>query len=152
MTERKKPKMAWSGETEAGFTCPICAKEFKGLAAFYRHLKTAHQAGQGERTKFNNQKVELDGYVFASGKEAQRYQELMLLQRAGEIERLQVHPSWDIYVSGSHICQYTPDFAYIEKGHHIVEDVKGGKATRTPSYMLKKRLMWACHGIQVKET
>ncbi len=39
--------------------------------------------------KYKNKKVEVDGIVFDSKKEAKRYQELLLLEKAGEITDLQ---------------------------------------------------------------
>ena len=37
--------------------------------------------------KYHNRKVAIDGILFDSKKEAGRYQELLLLQQAGEISR-----------------------------------------------------------------
>lgn len=37
------------------------------------------------RRKYNNKKVTVDGIVFDSKREASRYSELIMLQRAGEI-------------------------------------------------------------------
>ena len=45
--------------------------------------------------------------------------------------------------------KYKADFRYIEKGETVVEDVKG---MRTPVYNLKRHLMKAVHGIEIRET
>jgi hypothetical protein len=42
----------------------------------------------------NAQKVALDGHVFDSKKEAARYQDLKILELAGVIEDLEVHPKY----------------------------------------------------------
>ena len=39
-------------------------------------------------TKYNNKKVVLNGITFDSQKEARRYRDLSLLERAGEIKKL----------------------------------------------------------------
>ncbi len=83
------------------------------------------------RNKFGAIKVKSDGYTFDSKAEANRYFELKLLQLAGEINDLVIHPSFVLYeseiVNGEklHSIKYTADFMYKENGRSIVEDVKG---------------------------
>lgn len=91
-----------------------------------------------------------NGIRFASKKEAARYQELMLLQRANKIEFLQTQPRFRLEVNGQLICSYVADFQYLDKEtmHVVTEDVKGIK---TAVYRLKKKLMNACHNIEIKE-
>lgn len=43
---------------------------------------------------------------------------------------------------------YEADFVYQRDGRTVVEDVKG---MRLPAYLIKKKLMWQVHGIQVIE-
>jgi hypothetical protein len=103
--------------------------------------------------KYGAKRVEIDGYVFASKKEAARYIDLKSLQRAGEIKDLELQVPFAFEYNDVRICRYTADFTYKERknGHwvEIVEDVKG-KATR--DYRLRKRLMLAFYGISVRET
>jgi len=102
-------------------------------------------------SKYRNIKVEIDGYKFDSKKEANRYQELVLLQKAGEITGLDVKPEpYSFDIDGAHICKYYPDFQYIEGSAKIVEDVKGGP--RTQVYRIKAKLMLAFYNIKVRET
>ena len=55
----------------------------------------------------------------------------------------------DIERSRHKIAKYVADFTYEDKhGNLVVEDVKG-RATAT--YRLKKKLMLACHGIEIVE-
>jgi hypothetical protein len=92
----------------------------------------------------------VNGVVFASKKEASRYMELLLLQRAGEIKELELQVKFSIDINGVHICNYFADFRYKpRRGDAVIEDVKG---MRTPVYNLKKKLMLACHGITIWET
>lgn len=108
--------------------------------------------------KYSAKATEVDGITFASQAEASRYGELKLMERAGEIISLQVHPRFDLFAYGPkgtpiQIAKYTPDFAYVDVATdtRVVEDVKGGKATKTEAYSLRKRLFEACHGIRLTE-
>lgn len=44
--------------------------------------------------KYHNRKVTVNGITFDSQKEADRYLELMLLLKAGEIDRLKLQPEF----------------------------------------------------------
>ena len=103
------------------------------------------------RNKYNAKKTEIDGFVFDSKKEARRYQDLTLLERAGEITELECQPKFPIYVNQEKVCTYIADFRYldIKENAYIVEDVKGVK---TAIYRLKKKLMKAAYGIEIRET
>ena len=102
-------------------------------------------------SKYNAKATEIDGVKFASKKEARRFSELQLLQRAGEIADLELQPRFMLHVNGRLICDYIADFSYIEKGRQVVEDVKGykgGAAWRI--FRLKQKLMKAVHDIDVQ--
>lgn len=113
---------------------------------------TETRAKYGARSKYGAVRQEVDGYRFDSKAEARRYSELRLLELAGEIHDLQVHPRWPINVNGTPICVYVADFSYRRSSIHgvgqVVEDVKG---VRTAVYKLKRRLMLAKFGIDVQE-
>ena len=98
--------------------------------------------------KYRNVKTEVDGISFASKAEAARYLELKLLLRAGKISNLEMQPRFRIEVNGFPICTYIGDFQYVENGKTIIFDTKGMK---TAVYRLKKKLMFAVHGIEVME-
>lgn len=101
------------------------------------------------RNKFNAKPTVIDGFRFASKLEASRYQELKLLEKAGEIRGLKIHPRFKLSVGEHHICAYVADFFYWDKrGALHIEDTKG---VRTASYLLKKKLMFACLGLEVEE-
>lgn len=94
--------------------------------------------------------TEVDGIKFDSGKEARRYMDLKLLERAGEIRDLRWQTTFSICIGEFHICDYICDFEYWTKDGHVVEDVKSDP-TRTPVYRLKKKLMQAVRGIEIQE-
>ena len=100
-------------------------------------------------TKYRAKKTVLDGITFASKAEATRYRNLKLLERAGEIQNLELQPSYVLEHNGTKICTYRADFKYMQDGKEVIEDVKGFK---TPVYRLKKKLMLAIHGIDILET
>jgi hypothetical protein len=103
------------------------------------------------RRKYGNVPTMVNGQQFDSKAEAFRYLQLLGLQQAGEIEDLELQPRYRLEVNGVKIADYRADFRYVTGGLVVVEDVKGGSATKTPSYRLKAKLMWAIHGIKVKE-
>lgn len=96
------------------------------------------------RTKYNAVKTEVDGIVFDSKKEAERYKELSFLQKTGEIKRLILQPKFVLQegfsVDGKRYREisYVADFMYVDKdGTRVVEDTKG---FRTDVYAIKKKL------------
>jgi len=101
-------------------------------------------------SKYGNIPARVNGRFFASKREARRYQELLLLERAGIIRDLETQPRFDLEVNGERICTYFADFRYYdtERNVRVVEDSKG---VRTEVYKLKARLMKAVHGIEVEE-
>ena len=97
--------------------------------------------------KFKARRVFYDGYWFGSEKERDRYKDLVLLKKAGEIAELKVHPVYLLQGAftyrGRRIrkIEYVADFQYIEDGQIIVEDVKGGKGTQTQLFKVKVKLL-----------
>lgn len=105
----------------------------------------------GKKAKYSNKKVDLDGKTFHSKREAARYQALKVILQAGAIADLETQTPFRIEINGVKICKYYADFTYTETdtGKKVVEDCKG---YRTPEYVLKKKLMRAVFGIEIKET
>ena len=102
------------------------------------------------RAKYGNKKVEIDGKKFDSKAEGARYVELKRLQEGGVISDLKTQEEFALPVNGALICKYRADFCYVDSdGNRVVEDVKGGPVTQV--YALKKKLMKAIHGIEIKE-
>jgi hypothetical protein len=104
--------------------------------------------------KYHAKRTTVDGITFASAKESRRYEELKILQRGGLIADLKIQPRFDFMVNGIKVGRFTPDFQYTEKcGRVFIEDVKGGKATKTEAYRLRVRLFRALYPqYEVRET
>lgn len=104
------------------------------------------------RNKYHASKTELDGIRFDSRKEAARYRELKLLERAGEIRDLQLQVPFELIPKqeGERACTYVADFVYhmTDTGKMVVEDAKG---MRTDVYKIKRKLMLWRHGIRISE-
>lgn len=123
------------------------------------------------RRKYGNKKVTIGGMVFDSKKEAKRFEELFLMEKAGEISGLRRQVKYvlipeqrefldEIYTRGEkkgenkpgrlleRECTYIADFVYYKDGEVIVEDTKG---FRTKEYIIKRKLMLYMHHIRIKE-
>lgn len=121
--------------------------------------------------KYKNRKIIVDGIKFDSKKEATRYKELKMLEKAGIIHDVQrqvkyvlipaqYEPTSSVYVKGNNKgkpkkgkliereCAYYADFVYIRNGDTIVEDTKG---IRTTEYIIKRKLMLYVHNIRIRE-
>ena len=107
-----------------------------------------------KRNKFNARKTVVDGIVFHSAAEANRYKILKILEKAGHIRALKLQVPFIYYciieesLDYKKIFTYYADFMYIENEKTIIEDVKGMK---TPVYRLKKKLIEAYYGIKITE-
>lgn len=120
------------------------------------------------KSKYGNKKAKHDGMVFDSRRERNRYIILSALQRAGEISDLRMQVTYELLPAiyemeekqlktkvkmvqrcAQRAVHYIADFVYKDKeGNEIVEDTKG---MRTKEYLLKKKMMRALLGIQIKE-
>lgn len=82
-------------------------------------------------------------------KEANRYQELKLMIKAGAIIQIELQPKYPIVINGKKVFEYRADFAYqLCSGGRVIEDVKGVK---TQLYKLKKKCVEAQYGITITE-
>lgn len=118
------------------------------------------------RSKYHSRKAVVNGITFDSRKEARRYGELLLLERAGAIKDLKRQVEFVLLpaqrepdtigkrggvIKGKTIelaVKYVADFVYTENGKTVVEDTKG---FRTKDYILKRKMMLYFHGIRIKE-
>ena len=117
-------------------------------------------------SKYGNTKEIIDGITFDSQKEANRYCELRLLQRAGKIDKLELQKEFELIPAQfesikvgntwkrgkcvERACRYRCDFYYwdCEKQNWVCEDVKGYK---TDVYKIKRKLLRYRYGIEVRE-
>lgn len=101
--------------------------------------------------KYKAIRTTVDGITFDSKGEARRYQQLLLLQKAGAISNLQHQVVYPVEINGMKVCRYIADFTYVEGSKTVVEDFKS-PASITPLYRLKKKLIKALYGIDIVET
>lgn len=109
-----------------------------------------------KKTKYGNKKAIVDDIEFASRKEARRYCELRMLEKAGAIQDLQLQKKFELqpafYYQGhkQRPIYYVCDFFYVEKGKHIIEDVKSPATKNNAVYKLKKKMM-LYRGYEIRE-
>ena len=121
-----------------------------------------------KRNKYGNRKTEYDDILFDSKKEAQRYAELRILEKAGEISSLERQKVFELQPGFRHAgkkirpIQYIADFYYYDETDDcrycqdpitrwVVEDVKSPATRKNPVYNLKKKMMLYVHHREIKE-
>ena len=107
-------------------------------------------------SKYKNKRTKIDGIVFDSKKEAERYVELKLLERSGIISNLQRQVRFEVVPKTSKNKRarfYVADFFYDADGRKIIEDVKSAITKKNPVYSLKKALvLWRYPEFEFMET
>jgi hypothetical protein len=102
-------------------------------------------------------KVELDGRVFDSKREAARYLHLSMLQRAGVISDLKLQVPFElqpvVVLDGRRkkAMNYVADFVYQQNGQQVIEDSKSPHLRKHPVYRQKKHLMMSVLGLAIRE-
>lgn len=116
-------------------------------------LKSAMQGKAPKNpSKYGNRKVtDAEGNVHDSTKEFRRWQELQLRERAGEIRSLRRQVPFALVVGGVLVCTYVADFVYEHAAATIVEDCKSPPTRKLAAYSIKRKLMQAIHGLQIRE-
>ena len=122
-------------------------------------------------SKYGSKRVKLmDGSVFDSKHEYQRWNELLVLEKAGKINGLMRQVKFELIpaqvetyerrsektgrvLQDGRRCieqavNYVADFVYWQDEKMVVEDAKG---VRTPDYIIKRKLMLYIHGIRIRE-
>lgn len=120
--------------------------------AEYQALKNGRELPAAKPAKYRNVKKEVNGLLFDSTKEANRYVDLLNQQMSGQITELSRQISFEIEVNDVQICDYVADFCYRRGGEYTVEDVKSKVTRKLPLYQVKKKLMLAVYGIAILET
>lgn len=106
------------------------------------------------KSKYGNIKTTTsDGITHDSMKEANRWCELKLLERAGKIRLLQRQVKFELIPKqdGERAVVYVADFTYIENDKFVVEDVKSEATRKNKEYVIKRKLMKWIHGITIKQ-
>lgn len=117
----------------------ITRKQFDLLKSWQPVIKKEKQ------NKYQNKKVVYDDIQFDSIKEKNRYIQLRLLEKAGEIKDLELQktfilqPSFKKNGTTYRAITYKADFTYLDlrTNKNVVEDTKGFK---TEVYKIKKKL------------
>ena len=108
--------------------------------------------------KYGNKPCSVGSEKYRSQREMKRHQDLLLLQKAGEIAGLTREVPFvlapAVHINGENrkrpAVRYVADFVYsTSHGAIVVEDAKG---MQTPVYRLKKHLMKTLHNIDVQES
>ena len=104
--------------------------------------------------KYHARKTVIDGITFDSASESNRYSELKMLEKHGEITDLRRQVPFvlldDYVISGKKKrgIKYVADFVYFEDDIEHIEDVKG---FLTPVYKLKKKMFESRYGKTIEE-
>ena len=116
--------------------------------------------------KYHAQKCCVGGEVFDSRKEMRRWNELIILEKAGEISELKRQVKYLLIPAQREVVMkkgrptpgkvierevsYRADFVYYDNNTKkvVVEDSKGMK---TKDYIIKRKLMLYVHGIRIRE-
>lgn len=149
----------------------------KIISQMKKKQPTATQIPQKEKKaeKLHNKKVERCGKTFDSIKEADRYDELLLMERQGVICNLEWQKKFPLLPAqyktvirygkngarlkdGQKLVEravdYYADFVYEKDGILVVEDVKGYRNPSSAAYakfVLKRKMMLYFHGIEITE-
>lgn len=106
--------------------------------------KQYRKMGKRRLNKYRNHKVQVDGHTFDSKAEARYYNQLKLLQRAGDIEFFRLQPRYQVQEpfekdgKKHQAIHYIADFEIHHKDGSIeVVDVKG---TLTQVFRIKEKM------------
>ena len=102
-----------------------------------------------------NIKTEVDGIIFDSKKESERYKHLKILLAGNAISDLRMQVGYELNPNGNYSFIYYADFVYTMDGERIIEDVKGydlvkGEFILSPTFKKKKKLMKKLYNIEVR--
>lgn len=104
---------------------------------------------QKKTNKYKAKRTLLDGICFDSKAEACYYAALKLRMQAGEVCDVEYQRPYALTINGMLICTYRADFVFwdVAMRRRRVVDVKG---VQTTAFKIKRKLMKACHGIDVE--
>lgn len=124
----------------------------------YKPIQQIATFGSKKAGRIPHERCRIGDEEFDSTAEADRYLELLVMQKAGVISELRCHPHYDLIPSQKvpghqsfRPHRYTADFAYVRDGEEIVEDVKSVRTREERDYIINRKLMWMLHHIYVVE-
>lgn len=92
-----------------------------------------------------------DGQKFRSQLEADYYNRMWVLQRAGQVTKIEREVRYELIVNGVFICAYLLDFKITYADGHVDHVDCKSAPTMTALYRVKKQLMKALHEIDLIE-
>lgn len=97
-----------------------------------------------KKTKYNSKKIVINGISFQSKKEANRYIDLQILQKAGDVDFFLRQTPFHLPGKTRYYCDFV---VFWSDGEVTFEDVKGVK---TEVFMLKKRMVEDIYNVEIK--
>lgn len=102
--------------------------------------------------KYYNKKIVIDNITFDSQREGNRYLIYKDEKYKGRIRDFKLQVRYKFIINGSLVTSYIADFVLLHlNGSQEVIDVKSDATRKLPVYRIKKKLMKAIYGIDVKE-
>lgn len=100
-----------------------------------------------KENKYHAKKTTVNGITFDSKKESQDWNNLCLLEACGVISNLRRQVAFELqpaYVNNAgkkiRAIEYVADFVFNKNGKTYVQDTKGGRATQTDVFKLKRKI------------
>ena len=112
------------------------------LPALWEFLEMYNFNSYAKRSKYGNTKTVINGIVFDSKKESDRFLELAMLEKAGVIKNLERQKRFQIVpkTKDEKAVYYIADFVYEQEGKLIAEDVKSIATKKNSTYIIKRKL------------
>lgn len=106
-----------------------------------------------KRQKFNARQPILYGIRFHSEKEALFYLRCLVDKKEGNIKDFEIQVEYSLDVNNVHICKYYLDFliTHNDRSKEYIDTKGYKKGTAYELFKTKKKLMKACHNIDIKE-
>ena len=118
----------------------------------------AGSAPAPKRSKYGNRPQQIGAEKYRSRREAKRHQQLLGLQAAGLLANLRREVPFELVPKqrkadgkAERSVVYIADFVYTQRGVTVVEDLKS-PASKTPAYVIKRKLMLLVHRVTLLET
>ena len=105
-------------------------------------------------SKYHSKITMVGDKKFHSKKEADRFVELTLMEKAKVIQDLKTQVRFPLIKKSEYGREivHVADFVYYQDGQMVVEDTKSPITKNNPVYRLKKRMMAELYSIELKET
>ena len=136
------------------------ASQFKSAVKSIPPMKQISSYGEENSGKVPHTKIKIGDEVFDSVAEHDRYLELLVMQKTGQIKELECHPKYEILPKqvtppGKQNFKpviYTPDFRYkTADGREVVEEVKSEYTRKEKDYVIRRKLIFYTLGVYVEE-